>query len=116
MAAIVKFSCPSCGVILKNTNPQMAGKTIKCPKCSKPVLVPGNTKAIASIRHLPGPSMGTSVPILPQPAAAPALKPLDPNAQPVKIGAKDGSPPPEPLAFAGEKPRKPEAPEPPPAP
>ncbi len=32
---VAKFSCPSCGTVLKTGNPQPAGKMVKCPRCNK---------------------------------------------------------------------------------
>jgi predicted Zn finger-like uncharacterized protein len=54
---VLRASCPSCGATLRVTNLALAGKTVNCPKCSEPLILPApeDEPDDAGTRPLPGP-------------------------------------------------------------
>lgn len=89
----MSVACTNCAAALKLLK-SFAGKTIKCPKCSKKTLVPGDSvkeeqpaaRSAAPAAPAAPPVEAVSLPSVPAPAAAPeppvAAAPLEPSAAP----------------------------------
>src|SRR5438876_9509153 len=43
--SVWRFGCPSCGAVLKISNPSLAGKAVTCPKCAERVALPPTFEA-----------------------------------------------------------------------
>lgn len=83
----ITFFCPACQAMLRLANEALAGKLIKCPKCSKPVRIPAAEKAeqpavppveesaVIGIGALPPPAAPPKPVRKPQPAVPPEPAP-----------------------------------------
>jgi hypothetical protein len=98
----IRFPCSGCGVTLKVTNPALAGKKLKCPKCAALTVIP----APAPDGDAPAqPVAKPTSPVAARPkAAAPAPSPVK-AAKPVAIKSKPKPPPESIPEESDEEPR-----------
>lgn len=82
----IQFACPSCNKQLKISNPAMAGKKLKCPRCGAVITAPATeddapSTPIEAAKEISAPK--------PPPEAVEELRPAPPSVPPARSAARD---------------------------